>query len=120
MEIFVHNLPFDLNSKKIRRGIVNAVKKAFRKRVEFHWQEFKSKGNGKLTFPTHEMGQKFLNEYKDGFPLHGHNGNYRIVRVSLSKYPPNDRLVEGLQRRMEERKLQQSDSEEEYSKSIDV
>ena len=40
--------------------------------------------------------------------------SYRTVRVSLSKYPPNARLVEGLQRRMEERQLLQSDSEEEY------
>ena len=64
------------------------------------------------------MGQQLLNEYPNGFPLRGRNGKHRTVRVSQSRYPPNARLVEGLQRRMEERRLSQSDSEEEYSNSF--
>lgn len=112
MEIFVQNLPFDLNSQKVRRGISYAIRKTFQRTVEFGWQHFKNKRSGKLTFPTLEIGREFLDLNRGGFKLRGRNGEYRTIRVSQSKYPPNARLVEGLQRRMEERRLSHSDSEE--------
>ena len=112
MEVFVQNIPFDLNSRKVSRGIENAIKKTFQRKIDFDWQRFKKKGSGKLTFPTFEMGQEFLNSNSSGITLRGYSGKYRTVRFSLSKFPPNARLVEGLRRRMEERQLLQGDSEE--------
>ena len=111
----MQNLPFDLNSQKVQRAITNVIKRSFQRKVEFQWHRFKNKGSGKLTFPTLEIGQQFLNANRNGFKLRGRNGEYRTVRVSLSRNPPDARLVEGLQKRIEERQLLQSDSEDDYS-----
>ena len=99
MEIFVQNLPLNLNLRKVGRGISIAVKKSFQQEVDFDWQRFKRKGSGRLTFPTLEIGQEFLNSNRDGFKLRSCNGEYRTIRVSPSKHAPNVRLVEDLQRR---------------------
>ena len=73
----------------------------------------KSRGSGKLTFPTIGMGQEFLSVYRNGIVLPAVNGSPTVIRVSLSKYRPDAWLVEGLRKRMDDRQPSQNQSEDE-------
>lgn len=115
MEIYVWNLPFDLKSPKLKRAIASHVRQSLGPRAEFDWHRFrnKSRGSGKLTFPTIEMGQQFLNAYRDGIILPTVNGCHTVIRISLSKCQPDAWLVKGLRKRMDERRRSQNQSEDE-------
>ena len=116
MEVFLRGLPDGTRSKKIKSQLAAIVRNTLGQRVEFDWQRLygKSRACGKLTLPTIEMGQKFLDTNRNGILMRARNGRYQTVKVSLSRNPVERLLVEGLQRRMKER-LSRSNSEDENS-----
>jgi hypothetical protein len=115
MEIFVNNIPYEATPRKVGRIITSAVKKAFGDQVAFKWQQFKKKGCGALTLPTFEMGQRFLGLNSGGLRIRDRRGEYRTVRFCRSKKDADPRLVEGLQKQMEEIKQKQNDSDDDYN-----
>jgi RNA dependent RNA polymerase len=110
MEIFLQNLPVGLNRKTLRRRVASAVKKNLSREVDFDLYRFPKKPRlGRLTFATPEIGLDFLlNACRNPFTLRGRSGEYQI-KVSSSKFSPDQRLIEGLLRRTEERKRSQSE-----------
>ena len=109
MEIFVHNLPTDKKPAQIQQGIAKAIKNVLGQKVAWEWSPFtRKRALAKLTFPTWNLGKTFLNHYHNGHRMHG-----RTVRFVLSKYQPNERLVEGLLSKMQAMEQMPSDSEDE-------
>jgi hypothetical protein len=114
IEVFVHNLPQNKNVRKIQRKMAIAVKRACGSAVAFDWRQFTAKkALGSLTFPTYELGNRFLAHHRDGFTMYGNT-----VYFLLSKNHPNERLVEGLNMTMADRTMADmefwhSDSEDE-------
>src|SRR5271170_3226553 len=98
MEVFVHNIPPNQKSSKVHAAIKRAVREALREEIPFEWSRFhKNKALAKLTLPTWDIAQRFLEHYRTrGFRTLGAN-----ICFVTSKTKPNDRLVESLVAKMD-------------------
>ena len=102
MEIYVQKLPACESYRAIHRALAGAVRRVFGKRVEFRWRRFKKDNTkGALTFPTVQMGQRFLTHYPEGVSIR-YRGRYTKATICQSRYPPDSRVVEGMIKVMEE------------------
>src|SRR5208282_578948 len=112
MEIFFPHLP-DNNRRATQRGVINAIHKVFGNKIAFEWRQVgRNHRQGVLTFPTLEIGQRFLNHYQSGLRLRDYSGRFCNADIRLSNRKANAKLIEGLQRAMEEI-TKMSDSEQE-------
>lgn len=113
MEIFVQNLPTGQRSRIVKRAIAKAVRTTFREKVEFDWQFTRRRDSARLTLPTFEMAQQFLIRFSAGLIIRGYDGGHCVVRFTVSRNRPDPRLIEGLQRVMEERRAAPQEFEHE-------
>jgi hypothetical protein len=112
MELFLTNIPGGRKKRALELAIAREIKRTFsagRVKVAYEFQPLsRSPRCAKLTFPTAELGQAFLNGHYDRGLLF----NNEYIKVAKSKYDPKDRLVQALQIRMKDDQDLDSDSEE--------
>jgi len=95
--------------RSAKRHVAGAVHRAFGQKIPFDWKPIGrwEKKHAILTFPTVDLAIRFLHFYRNGVPLRNAEGREYKAPVKPNNRAPNPKLVEGLQRRMEEWKADQ-------------